>query len=67
MQNVSHPSTPLQYNEREAAERLGLCVRTLQSHRQAGCIAFVRIGKRVFYRHDALDEFSKRHEVQPAK
>lgn len=66
MPKTSTPPLPLQLNERDAAQRLGLCVRTLQSHRQAGRIAFVKIGKRILYRLEALDDFSKRHEVPPA-
>lgn len=54
-------------NEHEAAVILGLSVRTLQAKRFRGDndLPYVKIGKTVRYRSDALRSFVEQHEIRP--
>jgi hypothetical protein len=53
----------LAYPEPEAAAMVGLSARTLFAARQAGRIAFIKIGERVLYRASALRAFLRDHET----
>ena len=52
---------------REAAHRLGLAAGTLGNKRSRGeGPAFVRIGRAVRYPESSLEEFVRRHQIDPA-
>lgn len=55
---------PIQIPEDQAATALGISRRTLFNLRRAGKIAHVLVGpKRVFYRMEELERFSKENQV----
>jgi excisionase family DNA binding protein len=64
-----HPDAPggrerrLAYPESEAAELIGVSVRTLFNLREQNRIAFVRLGARVLYRASALRQFLRDNET----
>jgi excisionase family DNA binding protein len=52
--------------EKEAAQRLGLSVSTLQQRRFRGRLpAFVKLGKAVRYRPEDLDAFIEQNRIAP--
>jgi predicted DNA-binding transcriptional regulator AlpA len=62
MQSSSDPDTVL--NEKQAAEFLGVSVRTLQAWRVRGAPPrFVKIGRAVRYQRRVLLEFLEQHTV----
>jgi hypothetical protein len=55
-------------NEKQAAQRLGLSVATLRRRRLLRqSPAWVKLGARVLYRSNDLDDFVQANLVQPAK
>ena len=55
-------------NEKQAAQRLGLSVATLRRRRLLRQPpAWVKLGARVLYRSNDLDDFVQANLVQPAK
>lgn len=56
---------PLLLLRTDAANLLGISVATLRRMESAGQIRYTRIGGRVFYRREYLDEYIKSREIAP--
>lgn len=56
--------TKLEYGE--AAEYLGVSVRTLERAKVSGTISFIEVGRRVFFTPEDLDEFRAEYLEPPA-
>ncbi|TAJ73015.1 MAG: DNA-binding protein [Sphingobium sp.] len=59
--------TPILLTEKEAAQRLSLCTRTLRKARQDGELPYILIGRAVRYAVADLESYIERlRQVQPA-
>jgi excisionase family DNA binding protein len=54
------PITRLLYGKKDAAEILGVSVRTVEALYYAGRLLAVRIRRRVLFHRDTLEEFARR-------
>jgi len=55
-------------NDTEAAKYLRVSPRTLWTSKKSGKIAFVQLGRKVFYRREALDRFiAERESTGPGR
>ena len=55
---------PIQVPEVEAARLVGVCAKTLYNERIAGRLKYGRAGRKIVYRIDELDRWSKANQVQ---
>ena len=62
MQAKSDPR-PIQVSEADAAKITGVCGKTLYNERRAGRLQFGRVGKKIVYRLEELDRWSKSNTV----
>ena len=54
-------------SEHEFAERRGQCVRTVYRERRSGTGApFIKLGSKIFYREEAVEEWLRAKETDPA-
>lgn len=64
----AHPTTPKvrgALSTREAADYLGLCIRTLQHYAQQGLIPHQRVGKKYLFSETALRRWLEQGRVPP--
>lgn len=57
---------PALLNEKKTAESLGVARNTLRKWRETEGLPFIRAGRRIFYRRDAVEEWLRRKEAQAA-
>ena len=56
----------LVFSERTAARKLGISYPTINRYRTAGLISFFRVGSRILYDQNCLQEFLNKHRKAAA-
>ncbi|MEI7505143.1 MAG: helix-turn-helix domain-containing protein, partial [Paludibacter sp.] len=58
--NQGHP--PRLLNDKDLMFMFNVCAKTLQNYRAAGKISYVKIGDKIYYTQQHIDEFIERHD-----
>jgi len=63
--NTQYPLKP--YTEEDFTAMFGLAKRTQQNYRKAGKLKYMKLGEKVLYTHEHIQEFIQLHEVNTTK
>jgi hypothetical protein len=61
LDEIANRSFKKLYTDTEFIDLLHICKKTAQNYRDKGLIGFVKVGNRIFYRDQDIDEFIESH------